>query len=143
MTEINWIQACIEAPLAVCLAVLLYKCYRARMKLSFDSPCSRCCGLKFKMDMPGAMSESERTASDDSEYTPPKTRSQTAQAHGQGSENVVRESATRKTLTQGDFATAEASLEKRPTNGNRLETERCDPCEIVCCGRLETNLANR
>ncbi len=117
MAEINWVQACIEAPLAVCLAVLLFKCYRARLRISFDSPCSKCCGLKFKMEMPGTLSE--RNLSDDSmaensqeSRQRPRTRSQTANAHGEGSKDIVGERARSETLTQGDFASAEASLEE-------------------------------
>jgi hypothetical protein len=70
MPEINWLQAVIEAPLAVVLALCIYKCYRARVRVGLDSPCFKWCSLKFKLDMPGALRE---IPSDDSADVPPST----------------------------------------------------------------------
>ena len=136
MVEIDWVQAAVEAPLAAVLALVLYKCYRARVRLSVDSPCSKCCGWKLRLDMPGAASENARATSDESEAQTPKNE-------GNRRENVVEQLAAWNAAPEGHFPTAEARLEERPPNSDRLEAKRCDPREIVCCGGFEAHLANR
>ena len=112
--EVDWLQAAIEAPIAVLFAVFLYKCYRARVRLRVDSPCSRCCGLAFKLEMPGEVS-----------------RSSSEQGEGERGEDVVDQSAGGHGLAQCDFSTDETRLEEGPTNRDRFQTERCDAREVI------------
>lgn len=115
MTSINWFQAAVEAPLAACVAVFLYKCYRARVRLGCDSPCSKWCGMKFKIEMPGEITDARRTPSDDLDL-----HLAAAEGHGDGSEHVVEQRTSGDSATVGDFAAGEASLEEGTTNGHRF-----------------------
>lgn len=114
--NIDWVQACVEAPLAVILALLVYKCYRARVKLSFDSPCSRCCGLRMKVEMPGDVSRSE---SDSSE---PK---------GEGGEDIVRERAAHDIAHVRELATGESGLEQRARDADRFQREGREASKVI------------
>ena len=43
--EIDWVTIAIEAPASALLVIILYKCYRARVRVRYDSECSKCWGM--------------------------------------------------------------------------------------------------
>jgi len=61
--EVDWVQLAIEAPLSALFVLFLYKCYRARVRIRYDSECSKCFGacpklrLRFDYLAPGQDSQ--------------------------------------------------------------------------------------
>ena len=92
--------------------------------------------------MPGALSDTNRQASDESDVRDVIGVVGTEQ-HRDGSQHIVHQGTANNASTMTDFPTAETRLEEGTTNSHGLQTERCDPREIICCGGLKADLANR
>lgn len=101
MVEVDWLQAAVEAPLACLLALFIIKCYRSRVRLSFNSPCFRFCGVVLKMEMPGNDGLTKSDSADSGEI-------QLTKDHADRAEDIVLKNTARHLPTISDLSPGEA-----------------------------------